>query len=64
MATTVYDGASHTTTVNDFGGFSIGYRYDGLDRQVRRFDSSNEVRLYFHDGATDQVAVETDGSAW
>jgi RHS repeat-associated protein len=64
VATTNYDAASHTSSINDFGGFGISYEYDGLDRQVRRFDATNTFTLVFHDGPSDQVAleVETTGS--
>ena len=52
-----YDAAGHTTT--EGGINSTGYRYDFGDRLVYQA-SNTETRLFFHDGLTGQVAVETD----
>lgn len=57
MVTYVYDAAGYTTTQ---GGFNTtGYRYDFSDRLVWQ-GSNTETRLFFHDGLSEQVALETD----
>jgi RHS repeat-associated protein len=61
---TAYDAASHTDHVTFGDGSAIGYAYDGLDRQVRRSGSDSNgasvpTVLFFHDGLTDQIALET-----
>ena len=63
VATTTYDAASHTANFNGLGGAtSVNYTYDGLDRMAKRFDSTNTTTLFFHDGLSGQVALETDAA--
>ncbi|MDQ3756879.1 MAG: DUF6531 domain-containing protein, partial [Actinomycetota bacterium] len=69
-----YDGASHPVrvhnTVNDtIAGNtqnSVDYAYDPLGRLVRRVEhpasGPDVVTLFFHDGTSDQLALETDGA--
>lgn len=59
---TSYDAASYTKRVTSPDGSWVEYRYDGLDRMVRRQDSAGEVRLFFHDASSDQISLETDAA--
>jgi RHS repeat-associated protein len=57
---TNYDAASHTKRVTASDASWVEFTYDGLDRMVRRQTSTGEINLFFHDGPTDQIALETN----
>ncbi len=52
-----YDAAGHTT--GQGGANTTAYRYDHADRLVYQ-GTNTETRLFFHDGLTGQIALETD----
>jgi len=58
--TTEYNAASHTAKVTEPNGDWVEYVYDGMERLVSRRDSEGEVSLFFRDGLSEQIAVETD----
>jgi RHS repeat-associated protein len=58
--TTTYNGASQTRRVTSPDGSWVEYVHDGLERMVSRQDSTGAVVLFFHQGMSDQTAVETD----
>jgi YD repeat-containing protein len=63
VTTTGYNAASQTKRVTAADGTWVEYNYDGLDRMVSRQDSAGSVVMFFHDGLTEQIAVETNAAA-
>ncbi|HEU4868035.1 MAG TPA: DNRLRE domain-containing protein [Actinomycetota bacterium] len=58
--TTSYNAASQTRRVTAGDGSWVEYNYDGLDRMISRHDSAGSTMMFFHDGLSQQIAVETD----
>jgi RHS repeat-associated protein len=63
VTTTGYNAASQTKRVTAADGTWVEYNYDGLDRMVSRQDSAGSVVMFFHDGLSQQIAVETNAAA-
>lgn len=64
ITTTTYNAASHTRRVSESDGSYVDYAYDALGRLARRIEhpasGADTTTLFFHDGTSQQVTVETD----
>ncbi|CAN5886082.1 hypothetical protein BH23ACT12_BH23ACT12_01960 [soil metagenome] len=60
VTTNAYDASSQPAETADANG-TVSYGYDGLGRMVwRTNDTPDEKTLFFHDGLSQQITVETD----
>lgn len=66
VRTYTYDAASHPLRVAEDDGSFVDFTYDALGRLARRVEHTPNVvdktTLFFHDGMSDQLTVETDNA--